>query len=190
MSERLHVFAMNTETGLRHTHLTRAQGEAPALPPLADWLGTAVETDEIELFPIRDLGDMMLSDYITMAFAPEALDSDDARRMNALLGDVLLVPERALGGAAQAGCCADADCKPAIGAGRSQGDAAQSGDGSARRADRGTKPRTRPHGRAALADDGSCAGGADPFVGVVMGMAAPKRSNGATCSNRLAGWTA
>ena len=97
MSERLHVFAMNTETGLRHTHLTRAQGEAPALPPLADWLGTAVETDEIELFPIRDLGDMMLSDYITMAFAPEALDSDDARRMNALLGDVLLVPERALG---------------------------------------------------------------------------------------------
>lgn len=98
MSERLHVFAVNAETGLRHTHLTRAQGEAPALPPLADWLGTAVDTDEIELFPIRDLGDMMLSDYITMAFAPKALEGDDARRMNALLGHVLLVPERALAG--------------------------------------------------------------------------------------------
>jgi hypothetical protein len=98
MSERLHVFAVNAETGLRHTHLTRAQGEAPALPPLADWLATAVDTDEIELFPIRDLGDMMLSDYITMAFAPKALEGEDARRMNALLGHVLLVPARALGG--------------------------------------------------------------------------------------------
>jgi hypothetical protein len=97
MNERLHVFAGNAETGVRHTHLTRAEGLAPDLPPLTNWLGAEVDTDEIELFPIRDLGDMALSDYITMAFAPETLDSQDARRMNALLGHVLLVPDRALG---------------------------------------------------------------------------------------------
>lgn len=103
MIERLHVFAVNTETDLRHSHLTRAQGEATDLPPLGDWLGVGVDTDEIELFPIRDLGDMPLSDYITMAFAPERLSSDEARRLNALEGTVLLVPERALAVAAKPG---------------------------------------------------------------------------------------
>lgn len=100
MSERLHVFAVNAALNLCHTHYSRAQGApAPDLPPLADWLGTAVDTDEIELFTLRDIGDLRLSDYVDMAFAPEDIPSDAARRINALEGSVLLVPDRALDGA-------------------------------------------------------------------------------------------
>lgn len=96
MSDTLYVFAVNALTNVRHTHLTRAQGMAPDLPPLTDWLGAEVDTDEVELFPVRDLGEMKLSDYVAMAFAPEAIPPEPARRMNALKGHVLLVPERAL----------------------------------------------------------------------------------------------
>ncbi len=96
MSDILHIFAVTAPTYLRHTHLTRARGEAPVLPPLTDWLGAEVDTSEIELFPVRDLGDMSLSEYVTMAFAPESMPPQAARRMDALKGHVLLVPERAL----------------------------------------------------------------------------------------------
>jgi hypothetical protein len=97
MSGTLHIFAVNAETQLRHTHLTRANGEAPALPPLTAWLGAEVDGDEIELFPVGDLGDMSLSEYVTMAFAPERIAPPVARRMDALKGHVLVVPDRALG---------------------------------------------------------------------------------------------
>lgn len=99
MRERLHIFAVNTALDLCHTHYSRAQGgPAPDLPPLADWLGAAVDTDEIELFTLKDIGDLRLSDYVDMAFAPEDIPSDATRRMNALEGSVLLVPDRAMTG--------------------------------------------------------------------------------------------
>ncbi|WP_439136878.1 hypothetical protein [Roseicyclus sp.] len=98
MSERLFVFAVNAQTDVCHTHHSRAQGVTPTLPPLADWLGAGVDTDEIELFTLQDIGDLRLSDYVDLAFAPEDIPSDAARRMNALEGSVLLVPGRALSG--------------------------------------------------------------------------------------------
>ncbi len=39
---------------------------------------------------------MVLSDYITMAFAPEAIGPQALRKINGIKGHVLLVPERAL----------------------------------------------------------------------------------------------
>lgn len=96
MSDTLHIFAVTVPEGLRHTHLTRAEGLVPDLPPLTDWLGAEVDTSEIELFPVRDLGEMQLSDYITMAFAPESIPQQVSRKINGIKGHVLLVPERAL----------------------------------------------------------------------------------------------
>jgi len=96
MTDRLFVFTVTAKGELRHTHLTRAQGEATDLPPLTDWLGAEIDTDAIELFPVTDLGDMTLSEYIRLAFAPEPVSPRDARRIDAIKGTVLLVPERAL----------------------------------------------------------------------------------------------
>lgn len=101
----LHVFALNEPVAVTHTHLTRQKGEVAVLPPLAEWLGVeAIDTNEIELFAINDLSDMGLSDYITLAFAPEtAIPSATVTRLDALDGAVLLVPERALSGPATPG---------------------------------------------------------------------------------------
>jgi hypothetical protein len=96
MTERLYIFALNADVDVRHTHLTRAKGEVADLPPLTEWLGAEVDEAEIELFPVRDLGDMTLSEYVRLAFAPEAVASQDTRRMDGLKGTVLLVPEHAL----------------------------------------------------------------------------------------------
>jgi len=96
MSESLFVFSVTAPPDLRHTHLTRSTGEAPALPPLTEWLGAEVDEGAIELFPVTDLGDMSLSEYVRLAFAPDAIPAQDARRMDALKGTVLLVPEHAL----------------------------------------------------------------------------------------------
>jgi hypothetical protein len=115
MSERLHIFAVNATLDLCHTHYTRAQGAPePALPPLADWLGGPVDTDEIELFAIKDIGDLRLSDYVDMAFGVEGLSADDARRMDALEGSVLLVPDRALGGPPAAGAALTLIASPSL----------------------------------------------------------------------------
>lgn len=94
----LHIFALNEPVTISHTNLTRQKGEAPDLPPLADWLGVQnLDTDKIEMFPVEDLGAMALSDYIQLAFAPEdAIPGDIQARLNALNGAVLLVPETAL----------------------------------------------------------------------------------------------
>jgi hypothetical protein len=100
----LHIFAVNEGGALRHTHLTRAQvetgGETPELPDLRRWLGVErLDTDRIELFPVSDLGDMSLSAYVTQAFDPVPLiDADTARRLDALKGTVLLVPDTAFEG--------------------------------------------------------------------------------------------
>jgi hypothetical protein len=94
----LHVFALNTDDpDLRHTNLTRALGEKPDLPPLAEWLGLeSLTTREIELFPVKDLGDMSLSDYITAAFGPDPdIPAAVRQRLDALDGSVLLVPDSA-----------------------------------------------------------------------------------------------
>jgi hypothetical protein len=103
MSE-LHVFALNRPVAVSHTHLSRQKGEAPALPPLAGWLGVeALDTDRIELFRVEELGGMALSDYIGLAFAPEAMPREVQVRLDALEGSVLLVPDEALGGVARPG---------------------------------------------------------------------------------------
>lgn len=96
MTDTLHIFAVTVAPDLRHTHLTRAEGLAPDLPPLTDWLGAEVDTSEIELFPVADLGEMTLGDYITMAVAPKAIAPQTLRKINGIKGHVLLVPERAL----------------------------------------------------------------------------------------------
>jgi hypothetical protein len=44
----LHIFAVNGDSDLRHTNLTRAQGLRPDLPALEDWLGV-----DATLPPIR-----------------------------------------------------------------------------------------------------------------------------------------
>ncbi|QXT40340.1 hypothetical protein [Gymnodinialimonas ceratoperidinii] len=96
----LHIFALNESIDLSHTHLTRQKGEAVVLPPLSDWLGVeSIDTDEIELFPVSDLGDMTLSDYIQLAFTPEApIPAATAARLNTLDGGVLMVPDNAMTG--------------------------------------------------------------------------------------------
>ncbi len=97
MSQALHIFALNTESDVRRTHLTRAQGDAADLPDLAAWLRVdALDTDTIEMFPVKDLDDMALSDYIALAFATEAIPASDRLRLDALSGSVLLVPDTAL----------------------------------------------------------------------------------------------
>lgn len=97
----LHIFALNEPSEVSHTNLTRQKGEAPDLPPLAAWLGAdTLNTDEIELFPVDDLADLSLSDYIDMAFTPaDDIAADIKTRLNALGGSVLLVPDRAVAGA-------------------------------------------------------------------------------------------
>lgn len=97
MAEHLHVFAINRTLDLRHTHLSRHQGDrVPELPPLAAWLGGNVDLDQIELFPITDLEGLGLSSYVETAFAVEdGASKAHARRMDALLGHVLLVPSDA-----------------------------------------------------------------------------------------------
>jgi len=96
----LHIFALNEPTDVSHTNLTRQKGETPELPPFAEWLGLdALDTDRIEVFPLSDLGGMALSDYIQLAFSPEAgIASDDQRRINTLDGAVLLAPDDAMTG--------------------------------------------------------------------------------------------
>ncbi len=101
----LHIFAVNGESELRHTNLTRAQGLAPDLPPLEAWLGLDVlSTDQIEIFPVEDLGDMTLTDYVVMAFDPVPPPAPDVRaRLDALEGSVFLVPDTAMKGAPKPG---------------------------------------------------------------------------------------
>ncbi|MEJ6390355.1 hypothetical protein [Gymnodinialimonas ulvae] len=96
----LHIFALNEATTVSHTNLTRRKGEVPDLPPLAEWLGLdALDTDRIEVFPVDDLGGMALSDYVQLAFTPDAgIASDAQRRLDALDGAVLLVPDDAMSG--------------------------------------------------------------------------------------------
>ena len=96
----LHVFALNTPVAVSHTNLTRQNGEAPDLPPLAAWLGVdALDTDQVELFPLENLGTMSLSDYIQLAFAPEeSIPAEVRLRLDALSGAVLLVPDSAIAG--------------------------------------------------------------------------------------------
>lgn len=101
MSGSLLIFSLQGPPDLRHTHLTRLEGEAPELPPLAQWLGLeALDTDQIELFPISDLGAMSLSVYLQSAFDPEpdALEAS-APYIDAAQGSVLIVPDAAMTGA-------------------------------------------------------------------------------------------
>lgn len=105
MTDILHIFTLNEDVAVTHTNLTRQKGEAPVLPPLADWLGVeTLDTNAIELFQVKDLSDMALSDYIQLAFAPENdIPGDMQTRLNALKGAVLLVPDTALNGPASPG---------------------------------------------------------------------------------------
>ena len=98
----LHVYAVNVDLGeLSHTHLTRTKAESTGdLPPLADWLGVAVDTEAVELFPVADLTPLKLTDYLRDGFdvAEKSLAPHTAR-LTALDGHVLLVPDDALSAA-------------------------------------------------------------------------------------------
>lgn len=101
----LQIFALNMPVTVRHTNLTRQQGLGPELPPLAEWLRTPeLNLQKIELFPIKDLDDLSLPDYLSAAYdiAPEDL-REAAPRLRALGGTVLLVPSAALSEAANPG---------------------------------------------------------------------------------------
>jgi len=103
LSETLLIFSLPAQPDLRHTHLARLEGTTANLPPLATWLGlTALDTDQIELFPISDLGDMSLSVYIRSAFDPEpsALEAS-APYIDAVQGSVLIFPDAAMTGTLQ-----------------------------------------------------------------------------------------
>lgn len=103
----LHIFALNAETDARHTFLSRSKGEVAKLPDLAGWLSLrqgGLDTDNIELFAVSDLGDLRLSNYVATAFDP--LDpplNEAAPKLNALEGHVLLIPDAALAGSWTAG---------------------------------------------------------------------------------------
>ncbi len=98
----LHVFAVNAQIDVRHTFLSRSTGQTTTLPDLAGWLSLrqgGLDTDNIELFPVDDLGDLRLADYIATAFDPlDAALKTAAPKLNALDGHVLLVPQAALAG--------------------------------------------------------------------------------------------
>lgn len=101
MSDALHIYALPDAPEVRHTELSRAHGETAAdLPPLAEWLGLdGLDTDRVELFPVSDLGDLDLSQYVDMAFAPATpMARDERKRLDALSGMVLLVPGDAMEG--------------------------------------------------------------------------------------------
>jgi hypothetical protein len=94
----LHVLALNLPLEMRHTHLTRQQGETPDLPDLATWLGVGtLQTDQIELFPVADLAGLSLSAYVMAAFdVDEAALEEAVKRLDVLEGSVLLVPSSAV----------------------------------------------------------------------------------------------
>ena len=95
----LHVFAVTSPVDVTHTELTRQQGEKPDLPRLADWLGTQVDTDRVELFPVTDLAPMSLGDYLASAYDIEILATVlEHPQLNTIDGNVLLVPSDALAG--------------------------------------------------------------------------------------------
>lgn len=102
MTNTLHIYALNEPVTASYTNLSRQNGEAVELPPLEEWLGIdRLYYDQIEMFPVSELGDMTLSDYTAMAFAPEGpIPADVQQRLNALTGAVLLVPDSALSGPA------------------------------------------------------------------------------------------
>ena len=98
----IYVFALNTPVSVTLTDLTRARGETAGLPPLGDWLGLAdLDCDRIELFPVSDLGDLPLSNYLLSAY--DADPADQGPRLDALDGSVLIVPARAMTGAPKPG---------------------------------------------------------------------------------------
>jgi len=60
-----------------------------------------LETDEIELFDLGDLGSMPLSDYLAEGHGIAAADLADMRgQLDGLRGRVLILPSRAFGGRA------------------------------------------------------------------------------------------
>ncbi|MEM9757395.1 MAG: hypothetical protein AAF914_15440 [Pseudomonadota bacterium] len=104
MTDRLHLFTITPAPKVRHTDLTRQRGEAPALPPLAEWLGLdALDTDRIELFPLSDLGVLQIGEYLVSAHDadPDAVAAE-AEALRGIDGAVLIVPDRAMTGAPEA----------------------------------------------------------------------------------------
>lgn len=104
----LHVVALNDQLEESTTFLSRQAGDpVPDTAGLAEALGLpALDASHLELFPVKDLGDMRLSDYIQEAFAPAGpVDADTRARLNAIDGHVMLLLEEAIppGASIQAG---------------------------------------------------------------------------------------
>ena len=78
-------------------------GTPSADDALRDALGAEhLETRQIELFDLSDLGEMRLSDYLSEGHGIPAAQMADMRgRLDGLSGRVMIVPSRAFGGQAQ-----------------------------------------------------------------------------------------
>ncbi|WP_438362817.1 hypothetical protein [Nioella halotolerans] len=95
----LHVVALNDDFATSTTFLSRETGDAaPDLTALARALDLpGLDSRQLELFPVADLGDMRLSDYIANAFAPKGPISADTRaRLNAIEGQIALLLDPAI----------------------------------------------------------------------------------------------
>ncbi len=103
--DRVRVFAVNSGApvaDLRQTFLSRLEGNSPQLAPdmLAELLGTTlIDPAYIEIFPVKDLGDLGLSQYLAQALEVrgDALRADRPR-LDALEGSVMIVLSAAFGG--------------------------------------------------------------------------------------------
>lgn len=96
---RLHVVALNDRFDVSTTFLSRQSGaEVPDLSILAEALDLPeLDATQLELFPVKELGGMRLSDYIAEAFSPEPrLDGETRTRLNAVEGHVALLLDPAL----------------------------------------------------------------------------------------------
>jgi len=96
---KLHVVALNEGFEISTTFLSReSDADSPDLSALAEALNLpGVDTAQLELFAVEDLGDMRLSDYITEAFAPkDPIGADTRARINAVGGHVVLLLDRAI----------------------------------------------------------------------------------------------
>lgn len=97
---RIHLFSVSDgPVKLAHqTYLSRLSGDAEGTP-LAEALGAAVDPTYAEVFAVRDVSPMGLRAYLGQAHdIPDAALAEDAARLDALSGDVLVLAPRAVEG--------------------------------------------------------------------------------------------
>ena len=99
---RIHVFSVSDgEMKLPHqTYLSQLDENAEG-PPLGEVVGAAIDPTYAEVFAVADVSPMGLRAYLAQAHdIPEATLAQDAARLDALSGDVLVLAPRAVEGVA------------------------------------------------------------------------------------------